>query len=72
MIMTTTFFQRPFSIRLSRAAALFLMICATPCYAQTVAVMVNGDPITNYDVEQRSKLNFLSTHKPLVRKQVID
>jgi peptidyl-prolyl cis-trans isomerase SurA len=25
--------------------------------------MVNGEPITNYDIEQRSKLNFLTTHK---------
>jgi len=26
--------------------------------------MVNGEPITNYDIEQRpTKLNFLSTHK---------
>ena len=48
------------------------MLCATPSSAQTVAVMVNGEPITNFDIEQRSKLNFLSTHKPQVRKQVID
>ena len=48
------------------------MGCATPLHAQTVAVMVNGEPITNFDIEQRSKLNFLSTHKPTVRKQVID
>src|SRR6185312_8366205 len=72
MIMTTTFFQRPSSLRLGCAAALLLMLCATPSLAQTVAVMVNGEPITDYDIEQRSKLNFLSTHKPQVRKQVID
>ena len=52
--------------------ALLLMLCAAPSHAQTVAVMVNGDPITNLDIEQRSKLNFLSTHKPQVRKQVIE
>ncbi|HKH01785.1 MAG TPA: peptidylprolyl isomerase, partial [Bradyrhizobium sp.] len=34
--------------------------------------MVNGDPITSYDIEQRSKLNFLTTHKPADRKQVIN
>jgi peptidyl-prolyl cis-trans isomerase SurA len=72
MIMTTIFFQRPSFLRLGCAAMLFLMLCGTPSRAQTVAVMVNGDPITNYDIEQRSKLNFLSTHKPQVRKQVID
>jgi peptidyl-prolyl cis-trans isomerase SurA len=54
------------------AAGLFLMTCASPSRAQTVAVMVNGEPITNYDIEQRSKLTFLTTHKPADRKQVIN
>src|SRR3984957_5640355 len=72
MIMTPPSLQRLSSLRLGCAAALFLMLWATPSHAQTVAVMVNGDPITNYDVEQRSKLNFLSTHKSQVRQQVID
>jgi peptidyl-prolyl cis-trans isomerase SurA len=48
------------------------MGCASPSAAQTVAVMVNGEPITNYDIEQRSKLNFLTTHKPADRQQVIN
>ena len=47
------------------------MICASPLRAQSVVVMVNGEPITNYDIEQRSKLNFLTTHKAGDRKQVI-
>ena len=34
--------------------------------------MVNGEPITNYDIEQRSKLTFLTTHKPASRQEVID
>ena len=34
--------------------------------------MVNGEPITNYDIEQRTKLNFLTTHKQLTRQEVID
>jgi peptidyl-prolyl cis-trans isomerase SurA len=51
--------------------ALALMACATPSHAQSVAVMVNGEPITNYDIEQRSKLNFLSTHKQSTRQEVI-
>ena len=45
------------------AAALLLMAGGSPLRAQTVAVMVNGEPITHYDIEQRSKLNFLTTHK---------
>src|SRR5262245_44822164 len=40
--------------------------------AQLVAVIVNGDPITNYDVEQRSKLIQASTHKAPARKDVIE
>ncbi len=34
--------------------------------------MVNGEPITNYDIEQRTKLDFLSTHKQPTRQEVID
>jgi len=33
--------------------------------------MVNGEPITNYDIEQRSKLNTLS-HKAATRQQVLE
>ena len=49
------------SLILGCAAALVLMAGGSPLGAQTVAVMVNGEPITNYDIEQRGKLNFLST-----------
>ena len=34
--------------------------------------MVNGEPITNLDIEQRTKLNFLTTHKQMPRQEVID
>jgi peptidyl-prolyl cis-trans isomerase SurA len=55
------------------AIALALMLGGTaPLKAQTVAVMVNGEPITNYDIEQRSKLNFLTTHKQQTRQEVIE
>jgi peptidyl-prolyl cis-trans isomerase SurA len=40
--------------------------------AQLVAVIVNGDPITNFDIEQRSKLIQASTHKVPTRKEVIE
>ena len=72
MIMTTAFYHRLSPVILGFAAALFLIGCETPSYAQTVVVMVNGDPITEYDIEQRSKLEFMSTHKPAVRQQVLD
>jgi peptidyl-prolyl cis-trans isomerase SurA len=53
------------------AAALLLMGGGSQLHAQTVAVMVNGEPITAYDIEQRGKLNALS-HKTATRQQVID
>jgi peptidyl-prolyl cis-trans isomerase SurA len=56
---------------MSAAAALLLTAGGSQLHAQTVAVMVNGEPITNYDIEQRSKLNVLS-HKASTRQQVID
>src|SRR4030088_224141 len=72
MIMTTTFSHRLLPLVLGCAAVLVLIGCASPLQAQTVAVMVNGEPITNYDIEQRSKLSFLTTHKPVDRQQVIN
>jgi peptidyl-prolyl cis-trans isomerase SurA len=72
MTMTTKFLHRLSPRLLGCAAALVLMACASPSHAQSVAVMVNGDPITSYDIEQRSKLNVLSTHKPADRQQVIN
>jgi peptidyl-prolyl cis-trans isomerase SurA len=72
MIMTTTLFHRLSPRVFGFAAALLLIACASPLHAQTVAVMVNGEPITQYDIEQRTKLNFLTTHKPADRQQVIN
>jgi peptidyl-prolyl cis-trans isomerase SurA len=73
MTMTSpTLFHRFWSLILGCATALILMGAGSPLQAQTVAVMVNGEPITNYDIEQRSKLNFLTTRKPAVRQDVIN
>src|SRR6266852_7327217 len=72
MIMTTTLFDRLSPRVFGFAAGLLLIACASPLHAQTVAVMVNGEPITNYDIDQRSKLTFLSTHKAADRQQVIN
>ncbi len=72
MIMTTTFSHRLSPRILGCAVALILMGCGQPLHAQTVAVMVNGEPITNYDIEQRSKLNLLTTHKPADHQQVVN
>jgi peptidyl-prolyl cis-trans isomerase SurA len=70
--MTATFSNRLSPLILGCAAALLLIGCGSPLHAQTVAVMVNGEPITNYDIDQRSKLTFLTTHKPADRQQVIN
>jgi len=74
MIMTTiTFHKRLSALLLGCAAVLLLLIgSGSPLHAQTVAVMVNGEPITNYDIEQRSKLNTLTTRKPATRQETID
>jgi len=69
--MTTTML----SYRLSAlvvATLLALMGSGAAALAQTVAVMVNGEPITNYDIEQRTKLNFLTTHKQPARQDIIN
>ncbi len=44
----------------------------SPLQAQSVACMVNGEPITNLDIEQRTKLNFLTTRKQMPRQEVIE
>lgn len=49
-----------------------LMFAAQPSPAQAqVAVMVNGEPITDLDIQQRSKLITLTTHKSPSRKDVL-
>ena len=57
-------------------AATFLMfaaaIPATSAGAQQIVVIVNGEPITALDVDQRSKLSQLSTHKVPPRQEVLD
>ena len=57
------------------AAALLVLsasLAATAVRAQQVVVVVNGEPITALDIEQRSKLIQLSTHKAPPRQDVID
>jgi peptidyl-prolyl cis-trans isomerase SurA len=54
------------------AVALAVLTGGSPLHAQSVAVLVNGEPITNYDIEQRTKLNFLTTRQQMPRQQVID
>jgi peptidyl-prolyl cis-trans isomerase SurA len=75
MTMTTTIHLHHRLWSLITAGAVALAVLAggmSPLQAQSVAVMVNGEPITNYDIDQRTKLNFLTTRKQMPRKEVID
>jgi len=72
MIMTSTFSRGLLALVMGGVTALVLPACISPLYAQTVVVMVNGDPITDYDIEQRSKLDFLTTHKQSSRQDVLN
>ena len=56
------------------AAALVVMAAVSGAQAQNVAVFVNGEPITQLDIDQRSKLLEVSspTHKAPSRQEVLD
>jgi peptidyl-prolyl cis-trans isomerase SurA len=60
--------------RLATALLLGLALAMpfSPARAQNVVVMVNGIPITSLDIEFRSRLIELSTHKKPTRPEVID
>lgn len=53
-------------------AALMVMATTLTAPAQTVVVVVNGEPITALDVEQRSKFIQMSTQKAPARPDVIN
>jgi peptidyl-prolyl cis-trans isomerase SurA len=60
-----------------RLAAIAVLAVATAgtssaVSAQHVLVMVNGQPITSYDVDQRSRFVQISTHKTPARQEIID
>lgn len=59
-------------MRVVPAVALILICWGSPAPAQSIAVMVNGEAITNFDIEQRTKLTMLSTQKTPTRQDVID
>ena len=60
---------------LAAAVGLALAVVASApqgASAQGVVVLVNGDPITNFDIEQRSKLLQVSTQKTPPRQEVVE
>lgn len=56
------------------AACVVGAVLATPSRApaQQVVLIVNGDVITDYDIDQRMKFIMLSTRKPASRQEVIE
>jgi peptidyl-prolyl cis-trans isomerase SurA len=74
MIMTTIPLpsRRLCALIASFVVAIAMLAGVSPLQAQSVAVMVNGEPITNFDIEQRTKLNFLTTRKAMPKQEVIE
>jgi peptidyl-prolyl cis-trans isomerase SurA len=66
----------PFQSRsvLSLAGCVFALTlaCGSLVRAQSAAVTINSESITEDEIEQRTKLDFVSTHKPSVRQDVIN
>jgi peptidyl-prolyl cis-trans isomerase SurA len=60
--------------RIVIAAACVVAACAAPsrAFAQQVVLIVNGDLITDYDIDQRAKLVTLTTHKAPPQQEVIE
>ena len=53
-------------------AVLAVTVTTARVEAQMVAVLVNGEPVTNFDVEQRIKLDQLATRKTPPRQEVLN
>src|SRR6188472_3834077 len=60
------------SRRLAAAIAAFVAVALASAAQAQVVVLVNGSPITELDVTQRTKLMQLGTNKAPSRKEVLD
>ena len=54
------------------AAAAILVALPTCARAQNAVLLVNGEPITAYDIDQRSKFHQLVSHKTPPRQEIIN
>ena len=54
------------------AAVTLLAVVSTARSQEEVVLLVNGEPITSLDIQQRSKFMELSTHKAPTRQEAID
>jgi len=53
-------------------AAILAPVLLSPAFGQQVVALVNGEPITSFDVEQRGKLIQISSHKTPSRQEILD
>ena len=56
---------------LAAAAIVCAGLASTAAAAQNVVMLVNGDPITGFDIEQRSRFLQLANNKPASREEVL-
>ena len=59
-------------IIVATACVFAAIVAPSPALAQHVVLVVNGEVITDYDIEQRTKFNTLSNHKTPGRQDVIE
>jgi peptidyl-prolyl cis-trans isomerase SurA len=64
--------RTPIVLALLCLASMAGLTAPTPAFAQQVILIVNGEVITDYDIEQRTKFVVLSTHKTPTRAEVIE
>jgi peptidyl-prolyl cis-trans isomerase SurA len=62
----------PGSIMIAAACIFAAMAAPSRALAQHVVLIVNGEVITDYDIDQRAKFNTLSAHKTPARQDVIE
>jgi peptidyl-prolyl cis-trans isomerase SurA len=64
--------HRLLRLALAMGAGLLLVSGAAPSRAENIVLMVNGEPITDFDIEQRGRLNELVAHKKSSRQEIIN
>ena len=72
LTMTATLLFRTTRAALLASAFLLASASGSSLMAQSIAAMVNGEAITNSDIDQRMKLVQLTTQKGISRQQALD
>lgn len=72
LTMIATLFLRTTRVALLAAIVLLASGFGSSLKAQSIAAMVNGEAVTNADIEQRMKLVQLTTQKGITRQQALE